>query len=204
MAILAMKSSKADLIPEGAYPARIYQIIHVGTVPGFEGQLQNKTRITFEFPTEKKVFDENKGEQPRVLSQAYTLSFGEKANLRKVINACDPKGLKTDVVGFVSYDIENLIGKECLITVGQREKKNGEGKYNFVEAVTILPKGMECPAQINPSKILNYTKFDWELFKALPEFVRKEIEGSEEFKKLEKPKEFEYPKEDIKPSEIPF
>ena len=184
MAILATRV-KGDLIPEGAYPARIYQIIHIGTVPGFEGQLQNKVRITFEFPTEKAVFDDSKGEQPRVLSQSYTLSFGERANLRKVINACDPKGLKTNSAGFSEYDVENLISKTCLATIRQKDKKSSEGKFNFIETVTVLPKGMDCPEQINPSKILNYTDFDRELFDTLPQFIKDEIMSSKEFKKIE-------------------
>src|ERR1035437_6665845 len=119
MSIKAKKSG-ADFVPmeEGAYPARIYQILHIGTVAGFQGTMQNKVRIVFEFPTEMKVFDQAKGEQPQSLSQDYTLSFHEKATLTKVIKACDPKALKVGEDGFMEeYEVENLLGKSCLVTV---------------------------------------------------------------------------------------
>src|SRR5690348_118248 len=133
-----------EMIPEGAYPARIYQIVHVGTIAGYNGLLQNKVRLTFELPTELKVFDEKKGEQPCVISKEYTLSFNEKANLRKVIDACDPKALKADDNGLIDlYDVENLLGKSCLITVSHVSKKDGTGEYQDVSNVTKLPKGME-------------------------------------------------------------
>src|ERR1035437_939713 len=126
MAIKATKSTKEfPIMEEGSYPARIYQILHIGTVSGFQGQMQNKARITFEFPTELAVFNAEKGEQPRVMSQDYTLSFHEKATLTKVINACDPKALKVNEDdGLIEeYDIEKLIGKTCLVTVIHKESK---------------------------------------------------------------------------------
>jgi hypothetical protein len=185
MAILATNKKGADIeiLEAGSYPARIYQLIHIGTVPGYQGQLQNKVRITFELPTEMKVFDEKKGEQPRVISQEYTLSFSEKANLRKLILACDPGALGTSSDGFVeTFDVENLLGKELLITIAQKAKKDGSGNYAYIDNVTRLPKGMKCPKQINPSQLLSFDKWSDEVFAKLPDFIRKSIESSEEYK----------------------
>lgn len=184
MAIIATKNQKSfDPIPEGAYPARIYQIIHIGTVPGFQGQLQNKVRITFEFPTETKVFKEENGEQPMVLSQDYTLSFHEKSQLRKVIDACDPKALKSvgDDGLVEQYDIENLLGKACLVTVVHKEAKTGEAIYANIANCTVMPKGMTCPPQINESKSLSYDNFDHAYFATLPQFLQDKIKASSEY-----------------------
>ena len=186
MAIQATNKIVArELIPEGAYSARIYQIIHIGTVAGFQGKLQNKARITFELPTETKVFDQAKGEQPQVLSQEFTLSFHEKATLRKVIDACDPKSIKVDDDGFVDeYDIENLLGKVCLVTVKHDKKKDGSGDYQYIDNYTVLPKGMSCPEAVNPPKVLNYTNFDRDFFMTLPDFIKDKITSSHEYKSL--------------------
>lgn len=185
MAILAKNKKGADIeiLEAGSYPARIYQLIHIGTVPGYQGMLQNKVRIGFELPTEMKVFDEKKGEQPRAISQEYTLSFSEKSNLRKLILACDPKAIEVAEDGFVEeFDVENLLGKELLITILQKAKKDGSGNYAYIDSVTRLPKGMMCPEQINPSQLLSFDKWNDELFAKLPDFLRKAIESSEEYK----------------------
>lgn len=186
MAIIAKskKSEGIDPIEAGSYPARIYQMIHLGTIAGFQGALQNKVRIGFELPTEMHVFDKEKGEQPRVISQDYTLSFSEKANLRKLILACDPNALSLDDDGFVDeFDVETLIGKELLVTVAQKPKKEG-GNYAFIESVTRLPKGMTCAPAINPTQKLSYDKWDEEVFAKLPDFIREKMETSEEYKVL--------------------
>lgn len=184
MAITATKSAGADFTPieEGSYVARIYQIIHVGTVAGYQGALQNKVRLTFEFPTELKVFKEENGEQPQVLSNEYTLSFHEKATLTKVINACDPKALKVGEDGMIDeYDIEKLLGKACLVTVVHKAGKEGK-VYANIGNCTVLPKGMTCPPAINEPKVLNYDNFDKEYFTTLPTFIQDKIRSSQEYK----------------------
>jgi hypothetical protein len=185
MAIIARnkKGTEIEILEAGAYPARIYQLIHIGTVVGYQGMLQNKVRIGFELPTEMKVFDEKKGEQPRVISQEYTLSFSEKSNLRKLILSCDPKALDTSEDGFVDdFDVEALLGKELLITIAHKQKKDGSGSYAYIESVTRLPKGMTCAEQINPTQLLAFDKWSDEIFNKLPDFLKDAIKSSEEYK----------------------
>lgn len=185
MAILATnkKGKEIEILESGSYPARIYQLIQIGTVVGYQGMLQNKVRIGFELPTEMKVFDEKKGEQPRVISQEYTLSFSEKSNLRKLILACDPKALDVAEDGLVeAFDVENLLGKELLITIAHKQRKDGSGAYAYIDSVTRLPKGMTCPNQINPTQLLSFDKWSDEVFGKLPDFIRDMITSSEEYK----------------------
>lgn len=189
--IATKKTANYEPLAEGAYPARIYQIIHVGTVEGWKGKPQNKVRLTFEFPTELKVFKEENGEQPQVLSNEYTLSFHEKSQLRKVIDACDPKALKkVDEDGFVDeYDIENLLGKACLVTVVHKESKTSEDIYANIQSCTVLPKGMECPPQVNESKSLSFDEFDEIFFESLPDFIKDKIKSSTEYKFMQMDKD---------------
>jgi len=187
MAILAknVKGEPVELIEKGSYPARIYQLIHLGTVVGFEGKMQDKVKIGFELPTELKVFDEKKGEQPRVVSGDYTLSFNEKANLTEIINACDPKALELDDNGMMEeFDVESLIGKDLLITINHKPRKDGKGDFAFVAGGTRLPKGMTCPPAINPTIVLSYDKWNEDVYQKLPDFIKEKMNVTEEFKAL--------------------
>lgn len=187
MAIMAKNKKGGDVeaIEAGSYPARIYQILHIGTIAGFQGAFQNKVRIGYELPTEMHVFDEKKGPQPRVISQDYTLSFNEKATLRKVITACDPEALKVDEDGFLEeFDVESLLGKDLLITIGSKPKKDGSGNYAFIDNVTRLPKGMTCDPAINPTQVLSYENWNQDLFDKLPDFLKEKIQGSDEYKAM--------------------
>ena len=187
MAIIATNKKMEGIEPieAGSYPARVYQLIHLGTVQGFEGKMQNKVRIGFELPTEMHVFDKEKGEQPRVISKDFTLSFNEKATLTKVITACDPKALEVGDDGLMeAFDVETLVGKDCLITIAQKPKKDGAGNYAYIDSTTRLPKGMTCPNAINEPQILNYTNWNEELYQKLPDFLKEKIATSDEYKTM--------------------
>ena len=180
--------SKGDFEPmaEGAYPARIYQVIQLGTIAGWQGKLQSKVRISFEFPTELTTFSEEKGEQPYSLSQDYTTSIHEKSQLRKVIDACDPKALKTvGEDGMVdNYDVEQLLGKTCLVTVVHNPSKTTDAVYANIDGCTVLPKGMTCPPAINENVSLSFDNFDVKVFDALPDFIKKKIQSSIEYQNM--------------------
>ena len=188
MAIIATnKKVEVEIVEAGSYPARVYQMIQMGNIAGFQGQIQNKVRIGFELPTELKVFKEEKGEQPRVISQEYTLSFHEKSKLRKVIEACDPNALKVGEDGFLEeVDIEQLIGKECLITIAHKASKEGN-QFAYIDGVTRLPKGMVCPKAINEPIVLSYDKWKQEIFDALPDFLKDKIKSSQEYQRMINP-----------------
>ena len=198
MAIIAKNNKGESVAPieAGSYPARIYQIVHIGTIAGYQGQFQNKVRIGFELPTEMHTFDEKKGPQPRVISQDYTLSFSEKANLRKLIVACDPKAFGLDENGFTEeFDVESLMGKDLLVTINNKPKKDGTGIYAFLEGFTRLPKGMVCAKAINEPIKLSYDNWNSEIFEKLPDFIKDKMKGSDEYKAMTG---------EINPSEVPF
>ena len=112
MAIIATTNSQPrELIPAGNYVARCYQMVQIGTVNeiinGEQKQLQ-KVRIGWEFPNDQKVFSEEKGLQPIVFNEEYTLSMGEKANLRKMLASWRGKDFSVDEAK--SFDITVLLG----------------------------------------------------------------------------------------------
>lgn len=177
------QKTQRELVPEGTHPARIYEYIHLGTQEGeWEGRPTHyyKIRFTFEFPTEKRVFDEKKGEQPMVMSYDATLSFNEKANLRKIAEACFGK---MDDAEAANFDIDTLVGKACLVSVAHKPPKDGI-VYAVINGFMPLMKGLTVEPQINSSRVLTFEHWNESLFVALPQFVKDKITSSPEYKTL--------------------
>jgi hypothetical protein len=190
MPIIAEKSS-SNYVPvdAGTHLARCISMIEIGTVEeNYKGTLkrQKKVWITWELPTELAVFNEEKGEEPYTVSKKYTLSMSSKANLRHDLEAWRGMPYKEEEVSKV--DITKLLGQPCLLTVIHEPAKADPSKiYANIANISKLMKGQTCPKQITPTKILCYDKFDWEVFSALPDYLKDQIKKSEEFAKLQEP-----------------
>ncbi len=181
-------STQKELIPAGNYIARCYQMIHIGTVEQeFQGTLgmKDKVRIGWELPTELKVFNPEKGEQPLVISNEYTLSMHEKSSLRAMLKSWRGKDFTEEEAK--KFDVTKLIGKPCMINIIHSKSKDGTKTYANIAGVTAMPKGMEAPPQINPTFVLSYDEWDENKFGSLPEFIRNKMSGSLEFQKMMNP-----------------
>lgn len=174
-----------ELIPAGNYVARCYSMIHIGTVTEEimgEKKRQNKCRITWELPSELRVFDEKKGEQPMVISKEYTLSMHEKANLRKDLESWRGKAF-TDAQA-KSFDITKLLGVPCMLNVIHKETRDGK-EFATISNISSLPKGFTCPEQVNPTFEWNFEdKWDEIVLEDFPEFIKAKIKSSEEYQKI--------------------
>lgn len=174
--------SSFEVLEAGSYPARCYQMIHLGTaletING-KGKTINKVRISWELPTETKVFQEGEPERPYVVSRDFTLSLADKANLRAFLK--NWRGVDFTPEELEAFDISKLIGAPCLLNITHRV--SGENTYLDVSGVSKLPKGMECPEPINPPLLLTYDDENWrqEEFDALPEFIQKRMKISHEY-----------------------
>jgi hypothetical protein len=129
-----------------------------------------------------EVFDDEKGEMPHVLSKEFTISLAEKANLRKFLESWRGQNFtKEELEGF---DIDKLLGAKCLMSIKHKEP-NAEGKiWPEISGVALLPKGMECPPQINTTRLLTYDNWNESFFESLPDFIKKKMETTPEYKEL--------------------
>jgi hypothetical protein len=199
---------KRELIPAGNYAARCYSMIHIGTVEEMiQGDIKrlNKVRITWELPTELRVFKEEKGEQPMVISQEFTLSMNEKANLRKFLESWRGKGFTEEQAK--NFDITVLLGVPCMLSVIHKVTKKGN-EYETIASVAAMPKGYECPDQVNANFEFNYEdKFDSRVLESFPDFIKDKMKSSEEFKRLLMPENTdikETPQDDEEKDDLPF
>lgn len=135
----------------------------------------------WELPFKKKVFKPENGEQPYSISKEYTLSMYEKANLRRDLESWRGKGFTDNEAK--AFDITKLLNKTCMINVIHKESKKGN-MYAQVSSITPIPDGMNCPDQINKTFVLSYSDWSDEKFNFLPEWIRKEMESTPEFKMI--------------------
>jgi hypothetical protein len=190
MAIYAeKKEGEFQSVKPGTYMARCYRMIEIGTIQeDYMGETKTlqKVMISWELPTEKAVFDQAKGEEPYAVSKTYTLSMNEKANLRKDLESWRGKGFSEDEAS--KFDLTALLGKSCLLSIIHKPSKSNPGRnYTVISSISPLVKGMECPAQINPTKVLSYDNFNWELYEGLSDFTKDKIKSSIEFKMMQEP-----------------
>jgi hypothetical protein len=185
MAIIATSNGSTNFEPmaTGNYPARCYSMIHIGTVDevilGTKKTL-NKVRITWELPTELKVFKEENGEQPLSISKEFTLSMHEKATLRGFLKNWRGKDFTEEEAK--SFDIEKLIGAPCMLNITHKKSKDGTKTYAEIGSISTMPKGFPCPEQINPSYVWTYEDFNTEKFNALPDYLKAKMVNSVEYK----------------------
>lgn len=189
----AKATSNIPPIEAGTYAARCYSMVHIGTVDDeYKGKKikVNRVRLTWELPTELHVFDEDKGEQPRVISKEYTLSLSEKANLRKDLEAWRGKQFTQEELD--GFDITAVVGAPCQVSVVNKVSKSSGNTYAQVTGVSKTMKGLKVADQVNDSVVFAYVESDEELlslFNELPEFVQDQIVGADEWKArgLERP-----------------
>lgn len=183
--------TKIQSVEEGNYVARVCKIIYMGTVEGeYKGEKNSayKVSITWELPTEMKVWKEGEEPKPVFVSKIYTLSMAKKASLRPVVEGI--VGGMTDAEAY-EYDLDDLIGKVCLLNITYGVSETGKEKQNI--GTSKLIKGMTEPDPITAPVILSYTNWNEDVFLALPEFMRKEMEKTVEYRLLKGLEEIDLP-----------
>lgn len=194
------------LAPAGTFPARVYSIIYMGTIKGeYKGTPTEsyKVRISWELPTKTRVFKEGEPAKPFSVSKELTLSMGSKSSLRPLVEGMLGVSFTDDDAK--SFDIDDLLGKECLLSLAHKESPNG--KYVAINSTAQMPEGMTCPPAVNKPKILSYDRFDKEYFVTLPKFIQEKMEKTPEFIKMNGghvQDDLDMSGETIDVSEIPF
>lgn len=184
--LASASASFENKIPDsGTYPARCIQVIDLWTqIIEWQWQTkeQRKIRLTFELPTELETFNPEKGEQPYILSNTYTLSLSEKSSLRADLESW--RGQEFTQQELEWFDIHNILGKECSLGVVHEKSKDGKKTFANISSISKAMKGMNVPEAINPLVYLNLEDFDQAIYDSLPEFLRNKISESKEFKAL--------------------
>jgi hypothetical protein len=186
MSYLPQPSEGGDFIPppSGSHIAICSRVIDIGTqTTEYQGETkkQHKIIITWELPAE--LMDDNR---PFTISQRYTWSMHEKAKLRQDLESWRGRAFTEEnfLGGAKPFDIKNIIGQACLLSIVHAEK-NGR-TYANIRGVAGLPKGTRLPDPINPATFLWLSSdlFDKTVLDGLSERMQEIIKGCPEYKTL--------------------
>lgn len=205
-------------IPDGKYPARLVQIIQIGS------QLFGKNSdkpwrspqilLGFEFPT--LTYENRDGEEvSNIKSQTFFLSMNPSRNqigLREVVDGLRGSSEYTEEE-LEKFDISSFLGKECMVTLSGVESK-GQVYQNItaVEQFTTgegesgMLKSFRTPILVTLDDFNNLDNLD------LPEWIKSKIMDSEEFQAQSEKAPVNEPyktpeeegKEEVKLEDIPF
>jgi hypothetical protein len=167
------------IAPEGAFVARCYQIVDLGTTMQtgqFPGK-KRKVQFIFELPTELHQFAEGEGEKPFYARSIYNLSMNEKAVLRRDIESWAGKKMSNEIAE--NFDIFTLLGKPCMVNITHVTK--GDATYANIIGMSPVPKGLVCPPAFNSALCYNTEEHDEAVFNQLPEFIQDKIKMSDEW-----------------------
>jgi hypothetical protein len=193
MSIIAEnKPSNYVLIPAGNHLARCYGMVQIGTIIEeqgiYKGKEAHKVRISWETPHE--CHDFGQGLQPFAIHKEFTLSMNEKATLRKMLESWRGKSFTEDEAK--AFDITKLLSKPCMINVIHKTSSSNN-TYADISSIATLPKGLECPAQVNASIELSFDNWNGALFDSLPDFLKDKIKKSKEYSAMTMPGHTETP-----------
>lgn len=160
--------------PTGAHVARCVKIIDIGTQHGsYEGKatVRNQVIVGWELPNEQ-MDDGN----PFVVSRFYTNSLNEKAALRADLEAWRGRAFTEEELN--GFDLMNILGKPCQLSIVDKDGKSR------ISGVMAMPKGMQCPPQINQSMSFWLDEWNQSVYDSLSDGFKKLITASDEYKEL--------------------
>ena len=186
--IIESTGSNFKPVPAGMHLARCYRIIDLGTQKNeYEGKVSysRKLKIVWEIHGNDDdgkpiVTDKN---EPMIITKDYTMSWNEKATLRKDLQSWRGKPFTEEEQK--RFDIKSVLDRWCMINVAHKPRKNGDGVYANVVAITPVPSAIKVvgmPPGHNKCAIFQISEPDMELFNSFGKFLKETIEASPEWK----------------------
>lgn len=177
--ILTDKGGDYAVAPVGTHRALCVSIIDVGTQQGeYQGRQTLKRQVIIGWELPDELIPEGHGDatgKPFFISKFYTASLNEKSSLRK--DLANWRGRDFTASELAGFDVRNILGKGCMISVTHNEKKKAK-----VTGVASLPKALrEMPKPVNAERYFSLDAFDKAVFDSLPEGIQKIIKLSPEY-----------------------
>lgn len=170
-----------QLAPIGNHLAICVRVVDLGTQKDSylgKPKIQRKVVLGFELVEEKAVFDESRGEESFLVSREYTLSLGEKANLRHDLESWRGRAFTEEELK--GFDLKKLLGAPCMVNVVHEMSKQ-KRQYSKIKSITTLPKKMKKTDVPKPTlDLINYDIEDVTGgdFSKLPKYLQDKIAAS--------------------------
>jgi hypothetical protein len=167
-----------ELVPAGNYLGVICGVYDLGTQSG--GQYGPKPQILVQWELHKRRGPARDAKSNILtISNFYTLSFGDKANLRKDVEAMLGKTFSEEEAK-AGYDIEDLLGKACRLQI-VHEPKQGGGTRDQIGAIMALDDDDDAPRGELSEAYFEIKEGDRTIPETVPEWIKKLIHRSKEF-----------------------
>lgn len=124
--------------PAGVHQAVLVDVVDLGILDvTWKGTNKKQHKVNFAW----QINEDRDDGKPYLVFKRYTLSLSEKANLRKDLESwLGRKFTRDDEMGF---DVELLIGRNCLLNINHNTPNGGDKTYANVVSIMPLAKGMK-------------------------------------------------------------
>ena len=176
------KNTNTENLPDGTYPAVLFRMVQIGTITEtFKNQPRAVKKILFSFVIPSMTRSLKEMIVPYIVHKEYTESLFGASHLRRDMIALSGRDMfSEDAQNGTPYDLEDLLGAVGLITT--RHLKLSDGKTIVdISGFEPLPEDDIYPDNPLPFQSLNFADFDWKLYNALAERLRRRIAGSREY-----------------------
>jgi hypothetical protein len=205
-------------LPAGVYHSIAYAVVDLGTQHSqMFDSTSHKCWIAWEIP-ELRIdveIDGEKVDKPRIISEFYTVSLHEKANLRIMLESW--RGLAFTPEQLAGFDISKLFGVNGQINVIHKKKKDGKTK-SVIGSIMPLAKVTPKKETENDYVYFSFEEHGLEVPESVPEGIKNMIMKSREWNETDQhplqdsdpwgnnqpPQEPDMPIEDGRPDSIPF
>lgn len=176
MSLIAKSEGNSNIkrLDDGVYTAISSMIIDLGIQRSERyGKSSRKFIIVWNILNE---YVEVNGEQlPRVMSKEYTMSLGEKSNLRKDLQAWRGKQFTPEELE--GFNLLNILNKGCQLQILNTEN-NGKTYTNIV-SIMALPKGTEITELEKTVVFDTYDEKTWNSYIEIPKWMQERIKQCE-------------------------
>lgn len=170
--------------PTGLIPARCYSLVDIGTqTDNYDGRSNTRRQVVLTFETPLNLIEGGDYDgQPFALSQFYTASLSAKAKLRHDLESW--RGREFTAEELAGFDLQAVLGKTCTLNVISKTNKSRIG------SILAAQSSVKLPPMVNKMVYFSLDAYDEKAFQSLPEWQRKFIEKSPEYKAIKsgKPK----------------
>lgn len=186
MIISRPQNSSFTPVPAGAWTARCYRIIDLGTQKTAFKDAVKQVLIQWEIHDEDSNGNPlvTSNGDPLVISKYYSAWLSENSNLYKdLVGWRGREFTKAELSG--EFDLDSMLGTWCSLAVIVTPKDGKEfSKVQNVNQVPAFKKKIGLPEGKNKLLIFDFDKPDMEVFESLSPKLKAKIEQSAEWAKL--------------------
>ena len=184
------KGGSFETTPVGSHLARCYRIVDLGTQKSeYQGQVKylHKVMLGWEIHgvNEDGTPIKMKDGRPFAMFKNYTLSWSDKATLRIDLQAWRGRGFTAEEMR--RFDLKTILGAWCMLNVIERAGNDGKMYVNVsnISPVPAMIKQAGLPAAVNKNEMFNLGDPDMAMFETFSDNLKKKIQGSPEWEKLQ-------------------